>query len=168
MVDIMWAVIFAILAAPLGHWAVINRHDLKLSLRCLFFLRKQRIRISYAALLRIEYAGQYLLVAGRLRKGSFGPLGGAYKYFREAQTDLDHIAFEPQVLSQIAGPGIEFDLRGFLRGRSVPKFMAWFRGGTGRENDSECLKRELREELGGAGLTEFVADVEDLTFTLVR
>jgi hypothetical protein len=62
----------------------------------------------------------------------------------------------------------EQDLRGFLGGSSVSRFMRWFRTGTGRESDRECLLRELREELVEIGLDDLVPLVDGVEFVFVR
>jgi SMODS-associated NUDIX domain len=166
---LLWALVFAVVAAPFGHWTFTNRHNLMLSARCSLFLRRCRIRVSCACLLRIvDESGQYLLAQTRLRRETFGPFGGAFKYFENARAHFDRFGFEPQVMNQMNGPGIKHDLRGFLWGSSVASFMRWFRRGTERESDSECLKRELQEELAEVALPELVPTVEGLEFAFVR
>jgi hypothetical protein len=166
---IFWALLFAFLAAPFGHWTYTHRRDLWLSAKCSLLYRKRRIRISCAALLRIEdEAGQYLLGLARLRRGTLGPFGGAFKYSDKGKAQLDKLGFEQQVMNEIDGPGIERDLRGHLRGASVAGFLRWFHSKTGRENDTECLRRELCEELAEVGLPALVPLADSLEFTLVR
>lgn len=96
------------------------------------------------------------------------PFGGAIKYFEKATPQLDRLNFEQQAVGQPNALGIDRDLRGYLRGSAVSSFMQWFRRGAGRESDSECLRRELREELADVGLPGLAPVVESLDFVVVR
>jgi hypothetical protein len=169
MRDIVIAIILAIFAAPFGHWAFVNRKNLLLSARCLLLLRRRWIRVSCAALLRVsDDSGQYLLARTRLRRDVFGPFGGAFKYAPAAAKEFDKIGFEPQVVHRRTGTGIERDLRGFLRGASLPAFLRWFRSAADRENDSECLTREMREEFVEIDAPNLALLVQNLEFNLIR
>jgi hypothetical protein len=166
---LLLALVCAVVAAPFGHWTFTNRHNLRLSARCSLLLRRRRVRVSCSTLLRIvDGPGRYLLAQTRLRRQTFGPFGGVFKYFESARTQFDKFGFEPQVMNQPNTPGIEHDVRGFLSGSSVSSFMLWFRKGAGRESDTECLKREFREELAEVGLGGLVPTVESLEFAFVR
>jgi hypothetical protein len=61
-----------------------------------------------------------------------------------------------------------FDLRGYLPGAAIKEFRRWFAGGSYREDTTECLCRELAEELGESGLERLVPYASRLTFTQVR
>lgn len=163
---IIWAVVAAVLAAPFGHWTFTNRHNLLLSAKCALLLRRRRVRISCSTALRIvDRHGLYLLAQTRLRRETFGPFGGVFKYRESARSRFDEIGFEEQVTNQTA---TERDLRGFLPASSVSNFLRWFRKGIGRESDTECLKRELREELGEVALSDLTQLVDELEFVFVR
>ena len=166
MDHLLLALLAALVAAPFGHWSFTNRHNLRLSARCSLLLRKRRVRMSCSTLLRIvDDPGRYLLAQTRLRKETFGPFGGVFKYAENTRAQFDKFGFEPQVTNH---PTAERDLRGFLLGASVSNFMRWFRKGTGRESDTECLKRELHEELAEIGLAELATGLEKLEFAFVR
>lgn len=166
VVHIFWALIAAVVAAPFGHWTVTNRHNLLLSTKCSLWLRRQRVRVSCSTALRIvDRSGHYLLAQTRLRRETFGPFGGVFKYSESAREQFDSIGFEEQVTNQ---PATERDLRGFIQGSSVARFLRWFRGGIGRESDTECLKRELHEELSEVGLAVLDHYVDELEFEFVR
>lgn len=121
------------------------------------------MRVSMAALLRIERGGRYLLVRSLHRPESFGPFGGVYKYFAEARRELDANEFRVQ-----AGPtDLEHDLRGLIPTTRQEALLAWFNTGSNRETPTECLHRELREECTQVGLSDLTG-LDDLRFGLVR
>lgn len=106
--------------------------------------------MAFSALLRISDSDRYLLVRNLHRPESFGPFGGVYKYFEDAQPALDRFDFKPQVF----GPGADMknDIRGFLPRKNLAKIVQWYAKKTDRESFKECLCRELREELVEVGL----------------
>lgn len=60
------------------------------------------------------------------------------------------------------------DLRGFIPASSVGKFLRWLDTGVDREPAIECLRRELREELGETGHPDLIKHVAALEFRRVR
>jgi hypothetical protein len=166
---IVFAIVFAIAFAPLGDWVI--EHWRYLGLRFLIWrrLRGQRVRVSCGALLRISEGG-YLLVRMLHRQEAFGPFGGAYKYREAAKPELETLTFEPQALDKPTDHDLANDLRGYLTGGSLPAFLEWFEGNPGRhrESDSECLRRELGEELAEIGVPTLVSSVNKLEFRFVR
>jgi hypothetical protein len=97
------------------------------------------IRVSCAALCRIEHLGRFLLLlnANRREKGLYrlGPIGGALQVFDVDRMNLFHASLED------AASG---DLRLMLPYAALPAFRDWFHTGEGRERSPF---RELREEL---------------------
>jgi hypothetical protein len=135
-------------------------------LLCRYVLRPRlRIRVSVAALLRVQDDDGYILFHSPLRPGHFGPPGGAIKYTPPGRTALERLGFqaEPRTL-----PDQRDDLRGFIPASSLPRFARWLRSGDGRESATECLKRELREELSEVGHPELEDSLGDLVFLPVR
>jgi len=97
------------------------------------------IRISCAALCRIEHQGKYLLLinANRRLKGTYqlGPIGGALTLY-----DRDRLREFEAAPENADKP----DLRLTLPRRRLTAFRDWFYTGEGRERTPY---RELREEL---------------------
>jgi hypothetical protein len=97
------------------------------------------IRVSCAALCRIEHTGKFLLLlnANRRQKGIYrlGPIGGALRVY-----DLDGLKRFDAALEE---PSQE-DLRLTMHHTALPAFHDWFTTGEGRE---QSPFRELREEL---------------------
>ncbi|MFF7639882.1 hypothetical protein ACFZCX_06220 [Streptomyces canus] len=128
-------------------------------------MRPGRIRVSVAAVLRLQRDGTYVLFHSTRRPGSYGPPGGALKYRPSGRRELDRLCFqeEPRPIATAAE-----DLRGFIPARSLPGFVRWWRSGTGRESASEGLRRELTEELTEVGHPELALDLAELSFVTVR
>jgi len=97
------------------------------------------LRVSCAALCRIEHAGRLLLLlnSNRRRKGIYvlGPVGGALDVY-----DLDRMAAFGARLEDPA----RAELRLALPEAALPDFRRWFSTGAGRERSPF---RELQEEL---------------------
>jgi hypothetical protein len=97
------------------------------------------IRVSCAALCRIEHLGRLLLLlnANRREKGLYrlGPVGGALQMFDLARLSAFNASLED------ASSG---DLRLAMPHTALPAFRDWFYTGEGRERSPF---RELREEL---------------------
>jgi hypothetical protein len=97
------------------------------------------IRVSCAALCRIEHLGKFLLLlnANRREKGLYrlGPIGGALQVF-----DVGHLNLFQASLEDAASG----DLRLTLPYTALPAFRDWFYTAEGRERSPF---RELREEL---------------------
>ncbi|MEO3812655.1 hypothetical protein ABGB17_26945 [Sphaerisporangium sp. B11E5] len=126
-------------------------------------LNPRTVRVSFSALLRIRDDDGYVLFHIRNRPGSYGPPGGVYKYFPPAARLLDGLGFRQERFTSEAERA-RADLRGFLPGRSVRPFLTWFAGGAYREDATECLRRELEEELEEVGLPALAAEVPGLAF----
>ncbi len=99
----------------------------------------QLIRVSCAALCRIEHSGRYLLLLNhnRRQKGVYvlSPPGGALAlYDRAILAACDAHLEDPASL----------ELRLHMPEGALPHFREWFRGGQGRERSPY---RELHEEL---------------------
>lgn len=109
--------------------------------------RDKEIRLSISYLYRIKVNGKYLLVRGNRLKNQFQPVGGVYKYYREAKRFLDDIQCKGD--TQIKNNEDDDDLRIKLRGKNVLKFFDWFISMKDREYDP---LREFREELIQTGI----------------
>lgn len=125
------------------------------------------LRISFGALLRIKDDDGYVLFHSPNRPASYGPPGGVFKYYEPFSRWLEKLDFQEDRFDS-QHDRMRFDLRGFLPARSVRGFLRWFHGGAYREDVSECLHRELVEELGEVGLSGLSGDVRGLSFASVR
>lgn len=116
---------------------------------CRIIRPNEEIRISFAAILALPEGGRFVLVRNLHRPEAFAPFGGVYKYHDEAKQKLERMLFRPEDF----GPGKDMknDLRGYLPRRHLPKLVKWFDGRGERESPSECLRRELKEELSEIG-----------------
>ncbi|HEX6373953.1 MAG TPA: hypothetical protein VF006_33805 [Longimicrobium sp.] len=126
--------------------------------------RKEPLRVSFAALLRISVGNAYVLIRNLHRDELFAPLGGVYKHYLEARPFLDSIGFRPQG----SGPDMFEDLRGVIQRHHALKLDRWFCRNEGRESYIECLCRELKEEFGEARLKSRIRLPDPPRFTLVR
>ncbi|MFI7680051.1 hypothetical protein [Actinophytocola sp. NPDC049390] len=151
-----------ITSAMAGTAVVIWRHRLRL------VAAPRRVRVSFCALLRVRDDDRYVLFHSINRPGSYGPPGGVYKYVGEGEAQLEALGFqdEPRAADMIGKQ--RHDLRGYISSRSVKRFQRWFDSGAGRESATECLRRELAEELDEVGHPELIDDVASLEFTPVR
>lgn len=104
---------------------------------------KEQIRVSISGLFRIYVDGKYLLVKGNRIKDQFQPVGGVFKRLPKSTHHLAELGVldDDKVL-------IDDESRDDLRIRVpfevLPKFLEWYRKGSGREITPE---REFREEL---------------------
>lgn len=128
--------------------------------------RCERVRVSMAALLRIERNDKYLLVRNRHRPRTFSPFGGVFKYDSSTTSLLHDIGFETESADGHE-KDLARDLRGFLPAKNLSSFLEWFHNGQGRELHDSCLRRELREELLEARI-DARFDIRELTFARVR
>jgi len=103
------------------------------------------IRVSFSALLRIPDGGRYVLVRNLHRPEIFGPFGGVYKFHDGCRPFLDSLLFRPQDVGPVHD--MRNDLRGFLPRKNLGKILKWFREHSERESASDCLSRELNEEV---------------------
>lgn len=108
------------------------------------------IRVAFSAILKIQKDGEYILVRNLHRKETFCPFGGVYKYKDDAKSFLDEIDFRPHIL-----PGdtdMIGDIRGYLPRKNLSKLLRWYNQSICRESYTECLIRELKEELTEVGI----------------
>lgn len=125
------------------------------------------IRVSFSVLLRMRHNDTYILFDSLSRPGSYGPPGGALKYFPPATGILEELGFQ-QETRNLRGEVTGFDLRGLVPARSALEFLRWFDTGAYREDATECLRRELDEELDEIGFAGPGFDVRALRFRPVR
>lgn len=147
----------------IGRTLLHNRRHLAL-LRLLFTPRR-RIRVSVAVLLRVQDEDHYVLFGSPTRPGSFGPPGGVVKYRESERRGVEKLRFDPEPRTDAVS---KHDLRGFLPAAMVPGFARWLHRGTGREPSTDCLRRELVEELGEVGHPELTHLSPAVGFSPVR
>lgn len=135
-------------------------------LPCWFFSRGEDMRVAFSALLRIKDADSYLLVRNHLRRYAFGPFGGVYKQLASARSTLDGLEFRAQSGTDV--DDMRNDIRGFLPRKHILAMTRWFEAGTGREDATTCLRRELSQELHEIGLGEEHPVPSIINFGLVR
>lgn len=164
VVGVLSSIVSAIL---IGGASLIWRHRDHLSLLRTTLYPRGLVRVSFAALLRIKDDDRYVLVKSSTRPGFYGPPGGVLKYHEAATAALDALRFREQRFES-RRPHMRADLRGFLPARSTAGFVRWFVTGEDRETATECLRRELAEELADAGGQGLLGDVAALTFRRVR
>lgn len=141
------------------------RNRQHVSLLRLFVTPWWRMRVSVAVLLRLQDEDHYVLFDSLARPGAFGPPGGVVKYQDQARHSLDGLGFEAEMRSREM---MRNDLRGFLPAWHVPGFAQWLRKGSGREPWTECLRRELVEELDEVGHSELAPAARSVNFVSVR
>ncbi|MFF3733483.1 hypothetical protein ACFYXM_25005 [Streptomyces sp. NPDC002476] len=159
---VVGGIVVALLTA-VGRLLWKNRRHLAL-LRVLLTPRS-RTRVSVAVLLRVHDEDHYVLFASVTRPGTFGPPGGVVKHHESAKPALERLGFEPE---RRARAEMRHDLRGFLPALRVLGFARWLQRGEGREAATECLRRELVEELGEVAHDELVPLAREAGFRLVR
>jgi SMODS-associated NUDIX domain len=125
------------------------------------------IRVSFSVLLRIRHNDRYVLFASLSRPNSYGPPGGAIKYFPAATGILEQFGFQQETRGLRVEP-TGFDIRGLVPARSARDFLHWFDTGAYREDAVECLCRELDEEFHEVGLTTVDIDIRTWDFRPVR
>ena len=108
---------------------------------------KKEIRLSFSYLFKIVVDGKYLLVKGNRLKKQYQPVGGVYKYYDEAKPTLESFHFRPDI--KMGNTAETDDLRIYIEGRYLLRFMEWFKGMRDREY---VPTRELKEELITPGL----------------
>ncbi|MQM28200.1 SMODS-associated NUDIX domain-containing protein [Glycomyces albidus] len=130
-------------------------------------LLRSRVRVSVAALIRLEIDGRFVLFHTKRHPGTYGPPGGVFKFRESARPVLDRIQFEEE--QQPREPKSAYrDIRGYIPAVAIGGFLRWIASGEGRESAVECLRRELGEELGEIGLPELREYVPQLCFRSVR
>jgi hypothetical protein len=90
-----------------------------------------------------------------------------FKYFPPAERLLEEMGFREDRIDLFA-EDMRFDLRGFMPAAATKDFCRWFASGAYREDTTECLRRELGEELAECGLGPLVPYSRQLSFSLVR
>lgn len=109
--------------------------------------RRLRVRISICSFLIIRVENRYCLIKSFHRPGEYGPVGGVIKYDGRNH-ELNHqIEFEQQYRGLPGTEELKDDLRGYVDGRNLYRFVRWFERGECRETAVECLNREIHEEL---------------------
>ena len=109
--------------------------------------RDKDIRLSFSYLYRIQVNGKYLLIKGNRLKSQIQPIGGVYKYYKEARPFLEGIKFRPDI--KMNNFDETNDLRINIKGKYLLRFMNWFLSMKDREYDPY---REFKEELIDTGL----------------
>lgn len=97
--------------------------------------QEEKIRMSFAYLIRIKIDDKYLLVKGKL--GRFQPVGGVYHYYDKylnQEFDFENDEYHAD----------KDDIRGCILLRQVDEFVSWFEKGKNRECNPI---REFNEEL---------------------
>jgi hypothetical protein len=125
------------------------------------------VRVSFAAILRIKADDRYVLFRTPSRPGTFSPPGGVFKYFPPAERLLEEMGFREDRIDLFAEV-MRFDLRGFIPATAAKDFCRWFASGAYREDTTECLRRELGEELAECGLEPLIPRTRRLSFSTVR
>jgi hypothetical protein len=127
-----------------------------------------RVRISIAALLKLELDGRFLLVRNEYHPNTFAPFGGVFKVYATAETKLGELGFMPDRHAQNS-EDVQRDLRGNVPMQSFTSLINWFEDQRGRELHDECLRRELREEFEQVHApSELLNDIPQLTYERVR
>ena len=126
----------------------IYEYNFKLLVQSIIY-RNKMIRVSFAYLFRIKIDGVYFLVKGsKIRK--FQPVGGVYQYFDSGKAELDYI-FESSEKMKENSQDNQNDIRGYVRGKNLKKFIKWFES---RKNREVTCDREFIEELVLTGIVE--------------
>jgi hypothetical protein len=125
------------------------------------------VRVSFAAMLRIKADDRYVLFDTPSRPGAFSPPGGVFKYFPPAERLLEEMGFREDRVDLFA-EDMRFDLRGFIPAAATKEFCRWFASGAYREDTTECLRRELSEELAECGLESLMPCARQLSFSPAR
>lgn len=101
---------------------------------------KDRIRVSCGYLFRIKMDNRYLLIKGK-RIEQFQPIGGVYKYYASFNDVKNSLNITEEQNTSFFEEG---DLRVYVPGKNVLKFIRWFNSGKNREVN---VTREFFEEL---------------------
>ncbi|MGY3521010.1 SMODS-associated NUDIX domain-containing protein [Micromonospora sp. PTRAS2] len=165
LANIVAGLITAVLLALGG---LLWRHRRHLGLLRAAVFPSGRLRVSVAALLRIKDDDGYVLFHHPIRPHTYGPPGGVVKYRGGARKALDAVGFVDQRRPAGRASAMSHDLRGFVPSRHGIGFLRWYGRGDDRESGSECLRRELREELAEVGHPALAPLTEHLRFELVR
>lgn len=102
--------------------------------------RNTDYRVSIAYLFRIKIDNKYLLIKGN-RIEQFQPVGGVYKYHKSFKDIYDTLELRPENNSSFYEKN---DLRLYVKGKNLNKFLAWFES---KKNREITVVREFKEEL---------------------
>lgn len=102
----------------------------------------EKIRLSFAYLIRIRVNNKYLLVMSGHNRNIYGPVGGVY------HIEHDDYAYNKLGFSRDSTPGDPDDVRGNIKGKKIKKFIKWFEKEINRETTPH---REYDEELIKSG-----------------
>ncbi len=122
---------------------------------------QSHVRVSMAAIMKVEANGKYLLIQNARRPESYSPIGGVFKYDPSSVEDLDKLGF----VGEVHDNSMAYDLRGHMPFENCKKFLTWFLAGQGRESNEQCLNRELQEEFREIGL---LLDISQLSLKYVN
>lgn len=147
--EIKWLVCIGVIAEVVFSWILekaldklnTNGQSFKLLWHSVRFYNKN-IRLSFSYLFKISIDGKYLLVRGNRLKNQYQPIGGVYKYYDEAKSELGKMEYRPDVT--MGNTDETDDLRITIKGKHLLHFMDWFLSMEDREYDPY---REFKEEL---------------------
>lgn len=125
-----------------------------------------QLRVSFAALIRLEVRGKFILIELERRPSTLGPIGGVYKYFDSARSFLDSIEFKRDYSGLENAADMERDIRGFLPMSNAQRLIRWFESSVDRESDA--ISRELKEELVDRGILPSSTSLLSMQKRLVR
>lgn len=147
IVCIISTAVFGAVISACYEYVDTHGQGLKLWFQTQIQYRNKGIRLSLSYLYRIKVRGKYLLIKGNCLKNQFQPVGGVYKYYREAKRFLDDIQCKGDM--RMKNTDDDDDLRIKLQGKHVLQFFDWFLSMKDREYDP---LREFREELIESGI----------------
>jgi hypothetical protein len=128
-----------IIIGALGNFIWTNRKRLSIAFQGLLH-SKEEYRISYAYLFRIKIDNMYLLIKGR-RISQYQPVGGVYKFYDSFKSMFNDWEIRSEKNKDFYE---DKDLRIFVKGKYLSKFLDWIDSGKNREID---VNREFCEEL---------------------
>ena len=140
-------------------WLWAMRKNLKVYAHTLF-RRNTDYRISAAYLFKIQIDNKYLLIKGN-RIEQFQPVGGVYKYYNSFGDKYNQMQLRQDDDSNFYENG---DLRIYVKGKFLQKFLNWFES---KENREYTVEREFREELIKTGVLQEEI-LKDVRFEYVR
>lgn len=138
LLNIFWAIFGAVVSSIIEFLKSIKGY-IKIWLG-LIGHSKDRIRVSCGYLFRIKMDNRYLLIKGK-RIEQFQPIGGVYKYYASFNDVKNSLNITEEQNSSFYEEG---DLRVYVPGKNVLKFIRWFNSGKNREVN---VTREFYEEL---------------------
>ncbi|MEX2382844.1 MAG: hypothetical protein WD490_10700 [Opitutales bacterium] len=109
--------------------------------------RKELVRFSISALVRIKVDDKYLLVKNR-KWPKYQPVGGVLQVYQGGKSTLQDLGVLSDNMLPIDDINRE-DLRVQVPGKNIAKFLEWYDSARNRENDPH---REFREELFQTGI----------------